>query len=79
VEASASLAFRTNNADMMKRGAHGHHIKAADVAEIVEVAKIVGSAEIFRKCRRRMQRAASRADECALDIGEPDMIRAWTN
>jgi hypothetical protein len=41
VEASASLAFRTNNAGMMKPVPRGHHIKAADVAEIVEVAKIV--------------------------------------
>ena len=41
MEASASLAFQTNNADMMKAVARGHHIKAADVAEIVEVAKIV--------------------------------------
>jgi hypothetical protein len=30
VEASTSLAFRTNNAGMMKPTARGHHIKAAE-------------------------------------------------
>jgi hypothetical protein len=39
-EASASLAFRTNNAGIMKRSVRSHHIRAAHVAEIVEVAKI---------------------------------------
>jgi hypothetical protein len=41
VEASASLAFGTNNADMMKPVASGHYIKAADVAVIIKVAKII--------------------------------------
>jgi hypothetical protein len=40
--ASASLAFRANNAGIMKGSVRSHHIRAADVAEIVEVAKIVG-------------------------------------
>jgi hypothetical protein len=39
--ASASLAFRANNAVIMGVSVRTHHIKAADVAEIVEVAKIV--------------------------------------
>jgi hypothetical protein len=40
-EASASLAFRANNAGIMSALLDSHHIRAADVAEIVEVAKIV--------------------------------------
>jgi len=42
MEASASLAFRTNNAGMMRPAARGYHIKAADVAAIVEVVEIAG-------------------------------------
>ena len=39
--ASASLAFRANNADIMGVLVRNHHIRAAVVAEIGEVAKIV--------------------------------------
>jgi hypothetical protein len=39
--ASASLAFRTSNAGIMKRSVCSHHIKAADVAKTVDLAKIV--------------------------------------
>jgi hypothetical protein len=42
-QASASLAFRTNNADIMGLSLQGRYSKAVDVAEIGEIAKIVGS------------------------------------
>jgi hypothetical protein len=42
--ASASLAFRANNAGSMNRSVRSHHIKAVEVVEIVEIAKIVGRA-----------------------------------
>jgi hypothetical protein len=37
----ASLAFRANNADIMGVSLNSRYIRAADVADIVEVAKIV--------------------------------------
>jgi len=54
--ASASLAFRANNADIMRASVRSRHIKAADVAEIGEVAKIVDGVAIRhqrRPCRAR--------------------------
>jgi hypothetical protein len=41
--ASASLAFRANNAVIMGVSVRTHHVKAADAAEIVEIAKIVAT------------------------------------
>jgi hypothetical protein len=40
-QASASLAFRANNAGIMEASLTSRYIRAADVAEIVEAAKIL--------------------------------------
>jgi hypothetical protein len=40
-KASASLAFRANNAGIMEASLNSRDIRAADVAEIVEAAKIL--------------------------------------
>jgi hypothetical protein len=42
-KASASLAFRANNAGIMSALLDSHHIKAADVVEFAEIAKIAGN------------------------------------
>jgi hypothetical protein len=36
-----NVPVRANNLDIMKRSVRSHHIRAADVAEFAEVAKIV--------------------------------------
>jgi hypothetical protein len=55
---SASLAFRTNNAGIMGVSLNSRYIMAADVADIVKVAKIVGRcgwspAQLFRRSSQR--------------------------
>jgi hypothetical protein len=41
--ASASLAFRANNGDIMRVSVRTYHIEAADAAKIGDSAKIAGN------------------------------------
>ena len=56
--ASASLAFRANNAGIMRVSVRTHHIRTAEVAEIGEVAKIVANQDDLMEAIRQIRATA---------------------